>query len=35
MSKWELCGYCEFGYRLFMTETGIVKSFPIPLAEVY
>lgn len=28
--NWKLCGYCEFGYRLFMTETGVVKRFPIP-----
>lgn len=32
--KWELCGYYEHGYRLFRTEAGIVKRFPIPLTEV-
>lgn len=26
----KLCGYCEYGYRLFMTETGSIVKLPIP-----
>lgn len=28
--KWQVCGYCEYGYRLFMSECGKVYRFPIP-----
>ena len=26
----KLCGYCEYGYRLFMTDCGKVYRLPIP-----
>lgn len=31
----KICGYCEYGYRLFITECGKVYRFPIPLSEIY
>lgn len=31
----KLCGYCEYGYRLFMTDCGKVYRLPIPTTEVF
>ena len=30
----KLCGYCEYGYRLFMDDFGKVFRFPIPTTDV-
>lgn len=35
LMKYTLCGYCEYGYRLFIAECGKVYRFPIPLTEIY
>lgn len=32
--KWEMCGYCEYGYRLFIYNN-TVKRLPLPLTEIY